>query len=809
MTFDLSTTRGKLSTAACFVVGIPVVWAVAAAVLRGGAPPGEVFEGLVLGGLQSLVAMGLIIVYRSIRVINFAQSALGAVAASLAVVLVLGEHWNYWLAVPLGIAAAVLCGFLADLLIQWRFADAPRLIVTVATIGIAGVLGVLAVELPTRFHLSAFTGFKSPINNVHFSIRPLTFTANYAVPLVVVPVALGVLYWFFVRTDTGVAIRGAADSAEKAQLLGIPVRNLTRIAWLVAGGLAGVAAILTEPINGTGGVGQFQLALTMLAPLAAFVLAGMDSFPMAVVWSLVIGVMQQVVFADYGTYVYSQVALFVLILVGLLFQRSRETRVTDQGLGDYVAIREVAPLPRTVNALREIHAGRVLLLGVIAALAIAVPWLTGAAHTSAAVTAVVYAVIAVSMVILVGWAGQISLGQYAIAGLGAAFAGAVMVHFDLPFLAAIAVAGGAGAAVAVLIGLPALRLEGTALAVVTLAFAVVMSTYVLSSQYLSWLDQTKTPVPTLLGRFSLGPPYTALYEFSLFLLALAILAAVALRRSRTGRAVLAVRDNARAASAYAISPLKTKLLAFGISGFIAGTAGAILIVHEGGISARAFNATESIAVFIMVVVGGLGSVTGGVMGALLYTVAATELPQPWPLLATGAGVLVVLVLFPEGIGGLWFKGRDWVAKQVARSKGFDEYGEPLGLPALTPAFGADVDEPDALAHTAALRLGALEDLELHGLQEGTGAVDAGPPDDEPAVLSVEDVDAAYGNAQVLFQVALGVSQREVVALLGTNGAGKTTVLRTVAGLLAPRRGRIRYLGRDITGLSAQARVGGA
>lgn len=820
LTFDTHTTQGKVTTALTFVVGALVAWAVAAHFLPNGVPPGQVVEGLVVGGLNSLVAMGLIIIYRSIRVINFAQAALGSVAAALSILLVTGLHWSYWVAVPLGIVAAVFIGFLVDLMIQWRLSRAPRLIVTVATIGVAEILGFIALEMPHLFRgtLSPFSSFKTPFN-VHFTIRPIPFTGDDVVAMAVVPIALIALYWFFVRTDTGVAIRGAADSTERAQLLGIPVRALTRIAWMVAAGLSGIGAILTQPINGVG-LGQFDIAAAMMAPLAAFVLAGMESLPMAVVWSLVIGVIEQATDASYGSYVYAQVALFVLILVGLLLQRSRQVRTTDTGLGDYVAVREVAPIPRALAGLKEIRAGRGVLLAVVAAVAIAVPWLAGASATSAAVTSMVYAIIAVSMVILVGWAGQISLGQFAFAGLGACIAGAFMVHLHLPFLLAMLMGGVAGAITAGLVGIPALRLEGTALAVVTLAFAVVMSTYVLSSQYFPWLDPARVSPPVLLKRFSLSTPYTSLYEFGALVLVLAILGATALRRSRSGRTVMSVRDNARASSAYGISPLKSKLLAFGISGFVAGLAGAIYVVHEGGISSNGFSATFSIVVFIMVVVGGLGSATGSVIGAAYITIVSTQLSGAWQYLGSGAGVLFVLLILPEGFGGLLFAARDWVVAQVARSKGLSATGEPLsgvggGVPVIgAPSAGSGgtppaLGEGSAVAHTAALRLGALEDLELHGgsaIGPGAGGVNADPPDGRPAVITISAIDAAYGNSQVLFDVAMGVAQREVVALLGTNGAGKTTILRTVSGLLRPDRGRVGFLGRDVTDLEPVDRV---
>lgn len=818
LTFDTHTTQGRVTTGVTFIAGLLVAWALAAHFLPNGVPPGQVVEGLVIGGLNSLVAMGLIIIYRSIRVINFSQAALGSVAAALAVLLVTGLHWSYWVAVPLGIVAAVVIGYLVDLMIQWRLSRAPRLIVTVATIGVAEILGFIALEMPHLFrgNLSPFSTFKTPFS-VHFSIRPIPFTGDDVVAMAVVPIALVALYWFFVRTDTGVAIRGAADSTERAQLLGIPVRNLTRIAWMVAAGLSGIGAILTQPINGVG-LGQFDIAAAMMAPLAAFVLAGMESLPMAVVWSLVIGVIEQATDASYGTYVYAQLALFVLILVGLLLQRSRQVRMTDTGMGDYVAVREVAPIPRALAGLKEIRAGRVVLLSVLAAVAVAVPWLAGASATSAAVTSMVYAIIAVSMVILVGWAGQISLGQFAFAGLGACLAGAFMVHLHLPFLLAMLLGGVAGAIAAGVVGIPALRLEGTALAVVTLAFAVVMATYVLSSQYFPWLDPARVSPPVLLKRFSLATPYTSLYEFGALVLVLAILGATALRRSRSGRTVMSVRDNARASSAYGISPLKSKLLAFGISGFVAGLAGAIYVVHEGGISSNGFSATFSIVVFIMVVVGGLGSATGSVIGAAYITIVSTQLSGAWQYLGSGAGVLFVLLILPEGFGGLLFAGRDWVVAQVAKSKGLTPTGEPLsgtGAPVSGSLVPGAAEQPallshgGAVAHTAALRLGALEDLELHGgsaVAAGAGGVNADPPDGRPAVITISAVDAAYGNSQVLFDVGMGVAQREVVALLGTNGAGKTTILRTVSGLLRPDRGRVGFLGRDVTDLEPVDRV---
>jgi ABC-type branched-subunit amino acid transport system ATPase component/ABC-type branched-subunit amino acid transport system permease subunit len=827
--FEKNKIQRRVVVAVLTTMLLAVAWIVGNRWMPGGVPPGIVVLGVVLGGLNSLIAMGLILIYRAIRVINFAQAALGGLASAVAILLVTGSHLpvlsSYWAAVPLGIILAIATGFVVDMFIHWRFERSPRLIVTVVTIGIAQVLGALAIVMPQLFrgNLSPISTFKTPFTFT-FHVNPLTFTGDDLIAIIVVPVALIGLYWFLIKTDTGMAIRGAADSSERAQLLGIPVRNLSRITWMVAAGLSGVGSILAQPIGGiSSSLGTFTLADSMLVPLAAFVLAGMESLPAAVFWSLIIGIVQQAVFYSFHTNVYSEVVLFFLIIIGLVGMpfvrrytgRDDSVRVTDSGLGDFIAVREVTPIPDALRRQREIISGRALLLTIVVGAAVALPFFASQSLVADGIYCAVYATIAVSLVILTGWAGQISLGQVAIAGMGACVSGSLMVHVHVPFILALLLGGLAGAVLAILIGVPALRLEGTALAVVTLAFAVVMSDYVLSSQYFPWLDPDQVGPQNIFERINLdilNPNW--LYELSLVVLLVGIVIAHNLRRSRSARAIVAVRDNSRAASAYGVSPLKSKLLAFGVSGFIAGIAGAVYIVSQSGISSMGFSADDSINAFIMVVIGGLGSITGGVIGALYLTVVSTAGDPTWQLLGTGAGVLVVLSIFPEGLGGLVFLGRDFVVAQVAKSKGLTGTGELVfpqsaSPPRLVPPSPSGPDDgAKRLIHTAALRLGALEDLELHGGGAITANTtpDATPPDGRRSLVAVSDVDAAYGNSQILFGVGLGVAQREVVALLGTNGAGKTTVLRIMSGLMRPKKGRIEFMGEDITSLAPVLRV---
>jgi ABC-type branched-subunit amino acid transport system ATPase component/ABC-type branched-subunit amino acid transport system permease subunit len=765
--------------------------------------PGIVLKGIVTGGLSSLVAMGLVLIYRSSRIINFSQQVIGGLAATVSVLLVAGRGYSYWVAVPVGLVVAVLTGWLVEAVFIRRFAQAPRLILTVATIGIYQLLGAAELGLPNLITLKAGAAqtLTTPFT-FHFFLSPFNFTGDDLLALVAVPVALAFLYWFFVRTDYGVAIRAAADSGERALLLGIPVRRLSRITWMVAAGLSGVGAILSAPKSISGfTLGSVTSPATLLLPLAAAVLAGMESLPATVAWSLVLGVVNEAVYAVSLQASYQDVAQFVVIILGLLITRSRRDRQTDGGLGDFVAIREVAGIPHHLARLREVVATRVALGVVLVVAAVLVPLTFSQSKQLLAADVAIYAMIGVSIVVLTGWAGQISLGQFAFVGVGAATAGSLMVSQHANFFVATLAAAAVGALVAVIIGIPALRIPGLYLAVATLAFAVPVSSYVLSSSFFPSINPTQVPRPVLFGRFDLGSQST-FYEVCLVGLLLVILAVRNLRTARTGRVVIAARDNAQAASAYAISPLRTKLLAFVISGAIAGVAGSLYELSLGGIKSGGLSPDLSITVFVMVVIGGLGSITGAVIGAVYVQSVQYFLPQSLQLLATGAGLLLLLMFFPEGLGGVAFRIRDWwLARVESRQRvAAAPAGSLSELPGAEDQLGA--------AHAAALRIGAFEELEERGDVSVVGvAPDAGPPSGRRALVDVEGVEAGYtSRARVLHGVDFGVAQSEVVALLGTNGAGKTTVLRTIAGLLNPSKGRVDFVGQALTGTSASDRV---
>ena len=763
----------RWSTAAA---AVGVGWAVGADLLPHGVPVAVVVLGILIGGLSSLTALGLVLVYRSTRIINFAQAEIGGMAASLAVLMVAGWHLPYGLAVVVGRAAAVATGWVVDATVVRRFFTAPRLILTVATVGLAQILGAAELGLPSIFgHLSPLTTFTTPFQS-GFHLGPLVFNGDDVLAMIVIPAVLVGLGVFLRGTDTGIAVRAAADSNERALLLGIPVRRLSSITWMVAAGLSGIAAMLSAPILGPN-VGGVAGPVALLPALAAAVVGRMESLPTTFGAAIGIGVFQQVVFWNYPRSSTVDVGLFLLVLVALLLQRRRLQRVDDAGLGGYVAVQEVRPVHPLLARLPEVRLGRGLVWLAIGLVAVVWPLVASDSHRTLLAYIAIYGIMAVSLTILTGWAGQISLGQFAFAGVGAATTASLLVHAHLDMFLALATAAVVGAVAATLVGLPALRIQGLFLAVATLAFGVPVSTYLLNSAYFPWLTPAQVARPAILHRIDLDGPL-AFYYFCLLVLALAVVLARNYRRSRPGRALVAVRDNERGAASYAIEPLRAKLAAFSLSGAMAGVAGGLFAIGLRGIPFSGFNPTTSLVVFTMAVIGGVASVPGAVLGAIYVEGAQYFLHGGWQLLATGAGLLGLLMFVPGGLGKLVFDVRDRILRGVAGRRG-------LGVPSLAETAGPATEPAPG------------------------EAVPGASGDDRVAerMLACTGLEAGYGPIQVLFGVDVTVTRGEVLALLGTNGAGKSTVLRVIAGLLpAGPGGRVEFDGADVTSLDPVERV---
>jgi branched-chain amino acid transport system permease protein len=628
------------------------------------APLGVVVNGALVGGRIALIALGIALVYRANRIVNFAQGDLGALPTSLVVLLVVTWSWNWWVGLAVGLVASLVLGGLVETLIVRRFFTAPRLVLTVATIGLAQVLTGAALLLPLAFGDVRFAPRLPPPFEASFELGGTIFNANDIVTAVVVPVVLVGLALFLGRSTVGIAVIGAAERADRASTLGIPVRRLHTVVWMVASLLAFVAMFLRAGTVGLP-VGQVLAPTFLVQALAAAVFGRFARLPTIVAAALGLGVVDQAMTFQGYRPAYNDAFLFLVVLVGLLLVRRGNGRV-DEEASTWQAIREVRAIPRELVGLPEVRAVRALLWVALSAFVLSLPAWLSTSRLHLATIIVIFGIVAASLVVLTGWAGQVSLGHMAFVGVGAAVGGALTEQRGLDLTLAMLAAGLVGAAVAVVVGYPALRRGGLTLAVSTLAFALLTSSYLLNGTIFEWLPTGRIATPSVLG-----VPVdneTRLFYVSVVALLAALVAVTGMRRSRTGRVLVAIRDNELAATAYGVNVTNTTLGAFATSGFLAAVAGALYVHQQTGLSGDPYLPQRSLELFSMVVIGGLGSLPGALLGATYVHGARFFLPVEWQFLASGVGLLLILLLFPAGLGGVLADRRDAALRWVARRR---------------------------------------------------------------------------------------------------------------------------------------------
>ncbi|HEY1832139.1 MAG TPA: MFS transporter [Acidimicrobiales bacterium] len=770
------------------VAGIAIVAvAILTQVMPHRVPAGTVLYGVLYGSLNGLLAVGLVLIYRMTRTINFAYGSMGALAASLGATLYLQDHWPWPVCILVALVVGGAVGLLVGILVEWRFSRSPRLVLTVATVGLSQLLGGLAIYVPKWLHrqLSVIPGFKTDLSGIHKEINPVFFTGNDLVIAVVVPILVAAVSWFLLRTDAGRCVRAVADNSDRARLLGVPTCRLMLGAWAISGVLAGLAVVLQAPSQGV--PLDVTAGPTILLPaLAAAVLARMESMPTAFFSAIGLGVLEYEIRLNVSQQSVETVVFLVVLVIALLFQRTSRDRGAEADESSWSVAEVVSPIPTVLKKLPEVVAAKWVVGVGLAVLALILPALLQPGRLDEVSVALVFGMVALSLVVLSGWGGVVSLGQVAIVGVGGIVAGDLMMHLNLDLFLALAVGGVAGAAVALVVGLPALRIKGLYLAVTTLAFAVAADEFFFNPGNFNTLMPSSVLRPVLWKRFSLQSEGD-LYYLCLTFLVLAVVAIRGIRRARTGRVLLATRDNLRAAEAAAVPTTMVRLSAFMISGVLAGIAGGLYVVILGEASSGTFPSSDSLIVFSMTVIGGIGSVFGALAGVGLVQWLGIVYPN-LEVLLTGVGVLVVLALFPAGLAGVFVRLRDAALVLVARRRGLDtsvwsEVGEPNAVSAL-PGDPRELDTQPVVTPLAA----------------ASGVVD------RAALLTCRGVTASYGSLNVLFGVDLSVYDGEILALLGTNGAGKSTLLKALTGLLPAEEGSVFFDGEQVDGFTTESIV---
>jgi ABC-type branched-subunit amino acid transport system ATPase component/ABC-type branched-subunit amino acid transport system permease subunit len=717
-----------------------------------------------------LLAIGLVLVYRSNRFLNLAHGQLGAVPALVLAKLVLDDGWNWWAAfgvcVTLGITIAVIVDRFVIRPLRERSASPVSLLlvtigVTQLLIGVASLKWVspnpnklVSHNYPLPFRTTAHVG--------GVTLNSADLCVAVGVPVIVLGLAI-----FLKATILGKTIRAAADNPDAARLSGVSTRRVSIVTWAIAGALSATTAILNAPHQSTGGQGSLGPYLLFVA-LGASALAAFTSIPLAMVGGLLLGVANQVTLAETSNSSDGELVL-VLLVVAIVLVRGRAIGAAFATSGGLSEDRAPLRIPERVRNLAWVRYPMPMVVAgacFVALLVPLVPVLSSEAHRFELALIVVYALVAVSLTVAVGWAGQVSLGQFAFVGAGAFVSAHLLGHgWSLPFV--LLPAALVGAVLAVITGLPALRVPGLTLVVTTLGFALLARDWLFRQDWIGTKEQFGIIVdPPSLGT-GLGRPtgHLVTYYFGCLLLLGVALALLAVRKAQPGRLIVAVRDNESAVAAFGMTPATVKIAALALAGAVAAAAGVLWTDAYRNVTGYQFDAAYSLPLLALPVIGGLGSVGGAVTAAVLFYSAsffvAPHLSDVFgsvgaslgfQLIVGGLALVVTVLKAPQGLAGAaqsWWQRRLDVAAE-----------RPL-----------PTSQPSA-----------------------------------PRNLEVREARLTFGGITALNNASIDVRPGEIVGLIGPNGAGKTTLINVISGAATPDSGQILLGDVDLTSLPPELRA---
>ena len=746
--------------------------------------------GLVTGLTYAAFAAGFVLIYRSTGVLNFAHGEMGAFGLAVFVLLLVNYDVNWWFAFVLAVAACALAGAVVELVVVRRLFDSPRLVLLIATIGVGQILLLARISwipditaggsIPTAFDVTW-----EPTDDLRMQAREFTV-------LLVVPILIAALGLFLTRTRFGLAVRASASNPDTARVFGTSPRRVSTIVWAISGAFAAATAILIAPLNGTQAAlvddtGQALAEVLLLRVLIVSLLARMRSLPGVLGAGVAVGVVEKVVRDNVATTNQTIVDLFMFLAVLVVVLWLARSQRDESGWSLSPRVRPVPERLRRIWWVRHLnHIGFVVLFGALVLLPLVV---TTNAGLFTWTVILLWAMVALSLTILTGWSGQLSLGQFAFVGVGGLTTVALSSGHDLPVPLdlfelsvelpwGLAMLGGTvtGITFALLVGIPALRVRGLFLAVATLAFAVASARWLLVQDVFTGGTTIPRPArpPSIFG-IDFGASRANLYYLCLGSLAAMSWIASRIRASGVGRTFIAVRDNEEMAAASTVAPARVKLAAFAVSGGMAAFAGGLLVSVVPSLEpSTTFAAVESIQVVVIAIIGGLGSIAGPILGSLwvrgLPEVTPDELLDLQRLFTSNIGLLVLLMYFPGGLLQIVYTLRDKLLDRAEDRLADTEVASTLG--STTPT-----------ARSRGQR--------------------APVPDGVPA-LAATDIRVRFGGNVAVDGVTFSVAPGELVGLIGTNGAGKSTLLNAISGFV-PSTGTVEVHGTDITSLDAAGR----
>ena len=713
--------------------------------------------GLGVGALYAFASQGLIIIFRGTGVLNFSLGATGIAGVFLQYELQYEHGHSFWFSSIMGILLSITLGVLTHWVVlrPLQRKRASNLIQLLATLGVlitvqAGVViryGSKPRQVPSQLPVSRVTLYGD-----------VSITVDRLILLAIGSASAGLLWLLYRSSKFGIETEAVSESELSAAAVGVSPNKIAVLNWGLGSAAACIGGILVVPVMTLQVTAMTSL---VLAALAAALVADFKSFPIATAAGYVLGMGQTLIGRFWDQQGAGQSLPFVIIIVMLVFKgRTIPTR-------DHFLRR----LPAIGNG-RMSWDWTIFLAGVVVFLMLTkdTKWIDALTVTLCA------SIVLLSIVVVTGYAGQLSLAQYAMAGFGAWVAGRLVAVYQIPFLLGLLAGVAAAVPLGMIFALPAVRTRGINLAIVTLGLGTAIELMLFNNgNFTGGIHGTPVGKPSLFGFQISSINYPARY--GIFVLGMALFAVVLVanvRRGRSGRRLIAVRTNERAAAALGINTAVAKLFAFAFASALAALGGILLAFRLTSVSYQSFTNFTSITYAGLSLVGGVGHLLGAFVGAMMATAGFNQevMESTWSgvgeyvQLISGIAILLVVLYNPDGVAAEW-------ARSYRFMKRTKKFGESYFIKL------ADVSEQVSADHQDRV---------------------------EPKQLHVEDLTVQYGSVTAVDHVGFTVEPGMVYGLIGPNGAGKTSLIDALTGFTRMAEGRVSIGGEDITSVGASARV---
>ncbi len=823
----------------------------------------DVVLSIPLIGAYVIFALGIVVIFRASRVLNLAHGAMAMAPAYISYQLSTVWHLPVLVGLVAGVASGGALGYVVERCFVRPLRRVSPTAQTVGTVAAFGLIVALVAKLFGTLTLRPRPVFPA----VSVPIGATTLSAGAVGLFVVGAVVAAALYAFFTFTDVGLAMRAAADNRRAAGLMGVDPQRTTTLAWVIGGATAALAGIL---LGAATTINPYNLSFQALPAFVTVLIGGLESLLGAIGGGVVVGALTGLVPLLPIIGDQQGAPQLMLMVVAFVVMAARGSRLQASDVrGEGIASGTEPPSSGPTSFRRRLFRGDLAVVGTLLALVFPALPFVGSNLVGDANVALEYAVVGVSLVLLIGLVGQISLAHASFVGIGAFTTGLVITHLHVPFPANLPIAAGIAAVCATLLGVVALRVRGLYLAVATLIFAWMCDAYLFQQSWLVGVGGSQAFAVPHVGVDTGFPSFDFTDRRTFYYVALAAVGIVVtgvalLRRSKTGRAFFAVRGSEVAAASLGIDVVRYKLLAFGLSGAVAGMAGNLIAANSGALSTGDFTFTVSLFYLSIAVVGGLTSTGGAVAAGLLFAALHEVFFQVDALAGyldvVSSGLLItVLLVYPGGLAALPASARALrgrlrpvemvVVRRIAGPRGL-ALDAMAGLRRGTAAMLTRVNLPGVVlpvVHRRAMALqgadgsrglsprqrmallfrgatgtGAVADSESNGTSWSTSSSSPRLADltshsenvvdlpvrreDRLVLLSAEGVSMRFGGLLAVDSVTMSVREGEIVGLIGPNGAGKTTTFNCISGLLVPTSGGVTLFGCDVTSLPVHERA---